>query len=244
MNMPPIVKKEVFTACENGDISVINKNIKRNFNLDFVNEDGETPLIIATIFNKFDIVEALCKYKKTDINAIDYDGYSALFRAVIDNNKEIVELLLSHGANYINIVDSMFPMSYAVMMGFNDIVRLLYKYGDQVPNNYLGLSRKRIRREEPVKEKPHKLFSSITNNDIEGVLQCIKEGYNVNETFLLKCMTPIIYATELGNLEIIKILCENGGDHKLFDSTGVDAYFVADICDHQDILCYFNSLKK
>jgi len=244
MTMPPILKKEVFTACENGEISIINKYIKRNHNLDFANKDGQTPLIIATINNKQDIVKILCNYKNIFIDAIDYDGYSALFHAVIENNSEMVELLLSQGASYITIVDSMFPITYAIMMGYNDIVRILHKYGDDVPNNYMGLSRKRIKRTEPVKETTDKLILSIKNNDVDGVRKCITEGCNINQLYLPRFTTPLIYATEFGNLEIIKMLCENGADIKICDSIGSDAYLVAHIFSHDDIISYFNSLKN
>jgi ankyrin repeat protein len=58
-----IKQKEVFDACISGDISVINNRIRRKYNLDFVNEEGQTPLIVATINNKLDIVKKIGEYK-------------------------------------------------------------------------------------------------------------------------------------------------------------------------------------
>lgn len=236
-------QKEVFDACISGNISVINNRIRRNFNLDFINEDGQTPLIVATINNKLDIVKKLGSYKKNDIDATDYDHCTSLFHAVMNNNSEMVELLLSLGASFIIMSEGMFPMQHAVMMEYNNIVRILYNHGDEVPNNYLGLSRKRIKRDEKIGVTTDKLILAIKNNDVEGVEKCIKEGCNVNQRYSPRYTTPIIYATEFGNLNIIKLLCENGADIKMTDSIGGDVYFVAEIHGFDDVVDYFNSLK-
>jgi ankyrin repeat protein len=239
-----IKQKEVFDACISGDISVINNRIRRKYNLDFVNEEGQTPLIVATINNKLDIVYKIGAYRKNDIDATDYDHCTALFHAVMNNNSEMVELLLELGANFLIMSDGIFPMNHAVMMEYNNIVRILHKYGDEAPNNYLGLSRKRIKREEKFRETTDKLILSIRNNDVEAVRKCIAEGCNVNQRYSPRYTTPIIYATEFGNLEIIKILCENGADIKMTDSIGGNAYLVADINGYDDVKNYFNSIKN
>lgn len=237
-------QKEVFDACISGDTSIINNRIRRKFNLHFLNEEGQTPLIVATINNNIDIVKKLARYKKNDIDATDYDHCTALFHAVMNNNSEMVELLLSLGASYIIMSDGIFPMQHAVMMEYNNIVRILYKYGDEVPNNYLGLSRKRIKREEKIGVTTDKLILCIKTNDVNGLKKCIEEGYNVNQRYSPRFTTPIIYAAEFGNLNIIKLLCENGADIKMTDSIGGDPYLVADMHGFDDIVDYFNSLKN
>jgi ankyrin repeat protein len=237
-------KNDVFTACINGEISLIQKKINRNFNLGYYNKFGETPLILATINNHNNIVKELCKYKKNNINCIDENGYTALYYAVENNNYENVENLLHYGANYrIILEDGTTPMSYAYMMGYHKIIKLLHDYGESVPNNYLGLSRKRIRTEKPKEIILDKLLLSIKNNNKEDLLKCLKEGYNINQRYFENHTIPIIYATELGNLEMIKLLYENGADLNLLDSIGNDAYFIAEVRKYTDIINYFNSLK-
>ena len=110
-------RNDVFTACINGEISLIQKKINRNFNLGYYNKFGETPLILATINNHNNIVKELCKYKKNNINCIDENGYTALYYAVENNNYENVESLLNAGSNY-NIIlpNGDTSMSYACMM--------------------------------------------------------------------------------------------------------------------------------
>jgi len=235
-------RQKVFDACEHGDVSIISNRIRRNHTFDYINEDGYTPLIVATINNKLDIVKILCNYEKINIDDIDDEGYTALFHAVINNNPKMVELLLSMGANYSIMSDSYFPMHHAVMMEYNDIVRILYNYGNKVPNNYLGLGKKN-NKEIKVDELNDKLILSIKNNDINCLMDCISKGYNINKKFYSNKVTPLIYATELGNLEIIKILCENGADLNIIDDIGSNAFLVADILGRQDIISYFNSLK-
>ena len=143
------IKDKIFEACTNGNLSEINKSINRKRNILFYNIYGQTPLIVATINNQNDIVKKICEYDKNNIDIIDYDGYTALYYAVYNNNYENVKTLLDNEANFsIPLYDSIFPMTFAVMMEYNNIVRILYDYGDTVPNNYLGLSRKRIKRQQ------------------------------------------------------------------------------------------------
>jgi ankyrin repeat protein len=56
-------------------------------------------------------------------------------------------------------------------------------------------------------------------------------------------MTPIMYATELGNLEIVKILHQKGADLKIFDSIGGNSYLIATVNNYKDIIDYFDSIK-
>lgn len=135
-------------------------------------------------------------------------------------------------------------MQHAVMMEYNKIVRILHKYGDEAPNNYLGLSRKRIKRSNHQKETSDKLILAIKYKDAAGVKKCIDEGCNVNQRYSPRFTTPIIYASEFDNLDVIKILCENGADIKTTDSIGSDAYLVADMNGYDDVLNYFNSIKN
>jgi len=239
------ISDKIFEACTEGNLSVINKRINRKRNILFYNEYGQTPLIVATINNHNDIVQKICENDKKNYNidVIDYDGYTALYYAVENNNCENVKTLLHYGANYsIPLYDSIFPMTLAVMMEYNKIVRILYDYGDLVPNNYLGLSIKRQKKEEPFKETTNELILSIKNNNINDVLECVNKGYNINAKFLPNGMTPIMYATQLGNLEIVKILHKKGADLKILDSIGGNSYLIAIVNKYQDIIDYFDSI--
>lgn len=239
-------RNKVFKACINGDIDIIQNRINRNINLDFYNEYGESPLILATMNNRNDIVKKLCDYGKINIDCIDDEGYTALYYAVENNNYENVEALLKTGSNY-NIIlqNGDTAMSYACMMEYTKIVRLLYDYGDTVPNNYLGLSNKRKKIEKPKKNiTPDIFLLSIKNNNKDDILKYLDQGYNINQRYSPHYITPIMYATELGNLEIIKLLCEKGADINLEDSSGGNSFLIADILERQDIINYFNSIKK
>jgi ankyrin repeat protein len=239
-------RNKVFEACVNGDINIIQNRINRNINLDFCNNYGETPLILAIMNNQNDIVKKLCEYGKIDINCIDYEGYTALYYAIENNNYENVESLLSNGANY-NIIlpNGDTPMSYAYMMEYNKIIRLLYDYGDTVPNNYLGLSNKRKKIDKPKKDiTPDMFLLAIINNNKDDILKYLDEGYNINQRYPPHYTTPIMYTTELGNLDIIKLLCEKGADFTMEDSSGGNSLLIADMLDRQDIIEYFNTQKK
>jgi ankyrin repeat protein len=239
-------RNKLLDACIDGDINHIENKINRNINLDFCNKYGESPLILATMNNKNDIVKKLCEYSKINIDSIDDNGYNALYYATKNNNYENVEILLKAGASFGMILsDGETVMSHAHMMDYTKIVRLLHYYGDIVPDNYLGLSNKRRKVDKPKKDiTPDVFLLAITNNNKDDILKCLDQGYNINQRYSPYYTTPIMYATELGNLDIIKLLCEKGADFNMEDSSGGNSLLIADILDRQDILDYFNSIKK
>jgi len=237
-------RNTILEACINGNIEFITYKMNRNIKFDFFNNYGETPLILASINNQNEIVNKICDYKNNNIDFIDNEGYTALYYSVQNNNYQNVKKLLESGANYnIILTDGITVMSHAYMMEYNNIIKLLYDFGDIVPNNYLGLTRKK-----PKKSTPPKLTDpfilSIRNNNKDDILKYLNEGYNINQRFYPDNSTPIIYAIEIGNFETIKFLCDNGAEPSLKNIYGMDAYLIADFKDDKIIINYLNSIKK
>lgn len=93
------------TIAENDEATlVIAELINAGANIDANNQDQCTPLILATLNNKFSMIKQLLN-AKANINARDKNGWTPLMHAVANGNQAIIELLLSHQAD-INIKTS------------------------------------------------------------------------------------------------------------------------------------------
>ena len=86
-------------------MSLVETLLKRGDNVDDVDDNGRTPLMLALNSWNIEVIETLLK-RGANINAVDNDGRTPLIHALsIDNNYSIIETLLKHGAD-ISIEDS------------------------------------------------------------------------------------------------------------------------------------------
>ena len=60
------------------------------------NKNGYTPLILASMYGRADVVELLLEYENIKVNAADNDGYTAFMWAFSKRYTNVVELLLGH----------------------------------------------------------------------------------------------------------------------------------------------------
>jgi len=93
---------ELFEACKNNDINLVNKLLSIPNILNVQNEKGWTPLIVAVYNNNKNIVKALIK-NNADINITNFNGTTLLMYAkdayVKYHDREIIDLLISIGIN-------------------------------------------------------------------------------------------------------------------------------------------------
>ena len=71
---------------------------EENANLEAVDNNRRTPLILAAIFNKTEIMKLLLQHN-ANIEARDDDQSTALIYAACWNNTELLKILLQHNAN-------------------------------------------------------------------------------------------------------------------------------------------------
>lgn len=87
-------------AIESDNITKIGDLIKKGADVNAYTEDGSTPLIIAIIKNRTDIVELLLKHSADPNKASsDRTKTTPLIIAIIENRTDIVKLLLDNGAD-------------------------------------------------------------------------------------------------------------------------------------------------
>ncbi|CDK30175.1 ankyrin repeat domain-containing protein [Candidatus Babela massiliensis] len=88
-------------------------------NIDFQDENGETPLMHAARNGKKEIVNILISLK-ADVNILDNQGFTALTNTLVcNNNLDIANILISHGAD-VNIVKEGFPSTLIVVADSED----------------------------------------------------------------------------------------------------------------------------
>lgn len=85
-----------FASAENGNLKVINMQIRSGQDLNRKNGGGNTALMIAARRGHFDIVNSLMG---SDINAINKKGETALILATRAGHHGIVKLLIDSGAD-------------------------------------------------------------------------------------------------------------------------------------------------
>ncbi len=88
---------EIFQLIENEEYEVIRDEIV-NFDLEAVDENGDTPLHYAVKNEDYDLLDIILSYVP-DLDVENLEGDSALHLAVKVGNSEIVRMLLDFGAN-------------------------------------------------------------------------------------------------------------------------------------------------
>lgn len=92
-------------------------------------EGGETPLIIAVVEGRADVVKLLLEHG-ANANLRTHWGKTSLHYAAQVGNKHLVELLLKHEANPDAVSkDGLTPLHLAVEAGYKDVVGILVKSG-------------------------------------------------------------------------------------------------------------------
>ena len=85
----------LLSSCKRGYIQYVEYAIKRGADINYIDPDRVTPLILAVINNKFDVVKYLVDHG-VDVEYRGRNKYSALDRAISKDNFEIIEYLLDN----------------------------------------------------------------------------------------------------------------------------------------------------
>ena len=95
------IQKELLEAIEDGNLLKIREVLPLVDDVNFFNEEGETPLAVTALIWQEELgIKILSSLldKGADIDLYKQPGFSALFNAVIANRPEMVEFLLRKGA--------------------------------------------------------------------------------------------------------------------------------------------------
>ena len=122
----------VTNSVREGDVQAVRDLVVRNAALNVADLDGRTPLILATIASRLDIVEVLLEARARS-EFKDGLGNTALHWAAINGDLEIAELLIEAGVQ----VDErnkqgLTPLMLAAKGGNVGVVELLLEHGGDI----------------------------------------------------------------------------------------------------------------
>ncbi|XP_059173061.1 serine/threonine-protein phosphatase 6 regulatory ankyrin repeat subunit B-like isoform X2 [Physella acuta] len=262
---------EVISSNRNHRMEMLSQLIKKDelvssqllpSDLSVVDSDGYTLIMTAAIYNRYQVLHCLLEVSSTTINAQhSKTGMTALSIAASLGNKEAVSVLLRHKAcSLIADMSGYLPLHHAVLNNHHHTIDIILDY---FPSTYVGLFKaislckqtsiqKKLKKAWEKRQKEivtPKLLSCAINGDAEELFKLLEEGDNINP----KSATgnwPTYLAVENGNLEVLNLLFEKGGDiRQRHPTTGATALHVAAKMGHFAIVSYLlqyckNSHKK
>jgi ankyrin repeat protein len=206
------LSRSLSEAIRNENITDIGILIQKGVDLNAIDQDGNTPIIVASSIGNKDIVDLLLTHG-ADVNAGATQGWTALISASKAGWTDIAEMLISHGAN----VNASFGPGYTPLMaasysGNERLVKHLIKKGADV-NRRFDFSKSED-------NKPG-VWTALTCAVIEGNAEICKilleNGADLNIVDQ-DGKTPLMFAKEKRMAEITEILKKHGArDEKLPD---------------------------
>lgn len=117
--------------------------LKYNYNVNFLNKKGQTPLIISTINNDFESVKLLVE-NGADINILDESYGNAYDYAKLNKNIEIIEYLKTRSAY--NIINKFIKNNQQLELDeYLSSLDLKNKYNSYFDGKYIGFLTKAIK---------------------------------------------------------------------------------------------------
>lgn len=124
----------LITACNKGDINMVEALIKMGADVNQAKKNGVTPLFIASQQGHIEVVKTLIE-EKANVNQARDDGATPLYIACSKNHLEIANALFEAGANFIFLRKStncfgVFGLSYKLREFSPEMKKLIKKFID------------------------------------------------------------------------------------------------------------------
>ncbi|WP_425385309.1 ankyrin repeat domain-containing protein [Wolbachia endosymbiont (group B) of Schoenobius gigantella] len=224
--------RQLLTAVQGGNLNEVKDFVVRGASLDTQDSNnGWTPIIYAAQGSKWDAVKFLIAQGAKFNNEITYQG-TPLHFAAQEGNSNMVQFLLDKGAN-IEAQDAYNrkPLHIAVDVNRLNVVNLLLDRGanlkatDMYGKTSLDLAIQKGYEDivEVLKQKQlnldKELLIAAEKGDLEKVRESIRRGANVNIQDR-QGWTPLFWAIQKNNFNIVELLLDNNADIKVKDNEG------------------------
>lgn len=222
------------SAIEAGRVNVIQYLIKNcNTYVNMVDHFGESPLMFAIIKgSSIEIIKCLLQ-NGSSVFTEAYDMATPLYLAVNENRLAVSELLLKHGSPVdAPDTDGLTPFHIAVKNQSIDMVRLLHKYGASTDrmiesSGFTPLHQTVIQGNFEILTFLLKNGADEKSKTIDGKtilhVACMGCQYDLCKWIIDRGIidldakddhefTPLYYATQQQNIDVVQLLLENGSD--------------------------------
>lgn len=180
----------VVACCSNGDLNAVKYLVSKGADLKKV---GSMALWRAVISTNAKLIKYLLVESNADISVDDcYDSFIA---ACENNRTDIVKIMIDYGFN-VNGNDDYTPLMVSIREECLDVAKLLIKHKANVHIKSDG------------KTVLHMACEDDKSTEVVALL--LKNDANVNEQTEEDEMTPLHYACENMNFDIIKLLIKHG----------------------------------
>ena len=199
----------LFDLIKNGKIDLVKKKIESGADVNIKDNDGNSPLILASSEGCIEIVKLLIDHG-VGVDVKNNNGDTSLYWAAEKGHSEIVKLLLEHGAD-VNAKnkDRSTPLHWASCNWRRaEIVKLL------------------IDRGADVNAKDNNGSTPLFYGSSEIIELLLEHGADVNAKNNYGTST-LYYASKEGHSEIVKLLLEHGADVEVKDVNGRNSLFWA-----------------
>jgi len=121
---------EFFQAALDGHIVTVKKAIEENTDVNSLDTEKRTAIMLAAFNGYINIVEMLIE-NGADVNKSDLNGRTALMFAASGDNPETVKILIENKAkvNAVDKAENFTPLMYAAAEGKLKVVKILFENG-------------------------------------------------------------------------------------------------------------------
>ncbi len=190
-NMKPEYENQIlFYTASFGSVEAMKFLKEKGLDLFAVNRLNDTTLMVASRYGNLEMVKYLIE-QKLDIQAKNFDGETAMLQAATYNQVDVIKELIKNKAATNYDVDGFkkSALLWAARNGSLDVVQFFIENPELTDEDSLSTA----------------LNSAATAEQIHVVKYLIRKGCDVNSGD-----GPLEYACLKGNLEIAKLLVENG----------------------------------
>ena len=230
----------LLTAAENGINKAVQFLLDMGVNIDVVDSNGRTALMLASKAGHEEIVETLLSMRASgsqdghswvgqillkegaDPNIWNKDGATALMYASHNGHSEVVEILLEGGADpNIQKKDEATALMYASQNGHSEVVQILLKGGAN-PNSWTqnGATSLMVASENGYSEVVQILLKGGADTNIQE-----EDGWNA-----------LMFASDNSHSEVVQILLEGGADPNSQTENGATSLMVASENGHSEVV--------
>ena len=245
---------DLHQAVKQNDIKRLESILNAGIDADALNQDGQSPLMVAAFQGNIDVVILLLKFG-ANINLKDEIGRSPLVYAISGSQPKSVSELLQRGANIILAdANGNTPLHYAAKLDNHSIVSLLMSNGaDGELSNTKGRTALMIAGRNEQQENvrailvhlgtdadeyfyDHTLIKMISERELKTV-KAIFHEIGANRNISYKGRTALMEAAYQGDMRIAKFLLDYPIENiDFFEKEGLTALGEATLQGHIDVM--------